>query len=196
MQIFIKDLEGRTLCHSCDAQSRVQDLKEDFERIRGVPNNLVRLIVNGKQLQDDSASLEKAGVTPQCTVFTALPGVVTYDGRAMQIFVRTLAGKDTSLDVKHSDSILDVKKKYYNKEGLPPDQQHMIYAGQTLDNDEGTLFDYKIRNQSTVYVIPWLRDQKSDAQGSVLMEIFVKTCTGSVASLQVHPLDSITKVCL
>jgi ubiquitin len=77
-------------------------------------------------------------------------------GAASRIFIKTLTGKVIHLFVNLADTINDVKSKIEEQEGIPPDQQRLIFAGQQLE-DARRLYEYNVENDSTLHMVLRLR---------------------------------------
>ncbi|KAK8483933.1 hypothetical protein V6N12_044402 [Hibiscus sabdariffa] len=132
MQIFVKTLTGKTITLEVESSDTIDNVKAKIQ------------LEDGRTLADYNIQKE-----------STLHLVLRLRGGTM-IKVKTLTGKEIEIDIEPTDTIDRIKERVEEKEGIPPVQQRLIYAGKQLADDK-TAREYNIEGGSVLHLVLALR---------------------------------------
>ena len=171
--IFVKLFAGEIITLEVRLSDTIRNLKTKIYDKEGITPDQQILMFAGEIIKDDytlyNYVIQEESVVDLVNV-----------RESIQIFVKTLFGKIISLTVQGLITVENLKYMIQDKEGIPPDQQALIFAGEIL-KDEHTLFFYGIQRESVIDLVIL----------QIIMPIFIKTLTGKIITLEVKPSDTV-----
>ncbi|XP_076122680.1 polyubiquitin-like [Alosa pseudoharengus] len=148
MLLQIKFLNGETYSLEVSPSNTVGELKRLIQLKSGDAPARLKLKGNGTNFSNDSSTLGAIGLQSGSSIVALVQDV--------QVFVRNEKGQSKTYDVAPGETVTDLKRKVYNKERVPVDQQRMIYNGKQLEHGR-KLEDYGIQSGSTIHLTLRLR---------------------------------------
>ena len=151
MKITVETDTDQTLTLEVEPFDTVKSVKCKIQEKEGIPKHQQRITFKGLDLHD-SRILSDYNIQNESSLNLELRQAGSSSEEEMEIFVKTLTGKTITMKVMSSNTVETLKEKIENSQGIPPNQQKLIFGGREL-KDGATLSEYSLSNWSTVHIV-------------------------------------------
>ena len=177
MDICVHTLAGKTIHLEVTPSDSIKHIKSKIQEVEGIPARLQRLIHADKDLKDDY-TLSDYGVKKKSALY-----LVVHQQGAMQIFVKTPAGKTTAMEVKSSNAVESIKSRIGNMEGVPPENLELFFGRKQLEHTR-SLSDYLFDMECAFHMLTF----------HVCVSLTVKTLAGRKVSLKARASNTVRSI--
>ena len=147
MPVFVKMLTGKTIMLNVKPETSIKIVKVAIQRRIGVPPSKQRLDFGVHELKED-CTLREYSIQKESTLYLR----VDDQCGSMPIHVLMPSGKMTTLDVLPSGDVKNIKREIYDKDGIPPGLQYLLFDGKELE-DGRTLNEFNIQTGSMLHLV-------------------------------------------
>lgn len=155
--IFVNSVNNKAIIIDVNLEDTIQNVKSQISNKFGLNSDDYYLTFSGKVL-DDLNTISDYNIDKDNTInlMIRINGGGGSEGSTKQIFIKTLQGKTLTIDVSDTDTIQSIKNKIFDKEGIPIDQQRLVFNGKQLEDNQ-TIADYNIQADSNIHLVLRLR---------------------------------------